>query len=167
MAKQDEQRLMVKIATLYYVEGLKQSEIAQSLTLSQSFVSRILNRSVKEGVVKISVVPPANVYPELEKAIEQTYNLPQAIVVDVPDQASSLQIKQAIGSAAAHYLETRLRNDELIGISSWSGTIRAMVDALHPLNSACKGVIQLLGGVGANGNVQATILTQNLSLIHI
>ncbi|MEN4558007.1 sugar-binding transcriptional regulator [Pantoea agglomerans] len=165
MAKQDEQRLMVKIATLYYVEGLKQSEIAQSLTLSQSFVSRILNRSVKEGVVKISVVPPANVYPELEKAIEQSYNLPQAIVVDVPDQASPLQIKQAIGSAAAHYLETRLRNDELIGISSWSGTIRAMVDALHPLNSACKGVIQLLGGVGANGNVQATILTQNLAAL--
>ena len=88
MAKQDEQRLMVKIATLYYVEGMKQSDIAQSLTLSQSFVSRILNRSVKEGVVKISVVPPANVYPELEKAIEQTYNLPQAIVVDVPEQAS-------------------------------------------------------------------------------
>ena len=149
MAKQDEQRLMVKIATLYYVEGLKQSEIAQSLKLSQSFVSRILNRSVKEGVVKISVVPPANVFPELEKAIEQTYGLPQAIVVDVPDQASTLQIKQAIGSAAAHYLETRLRDDELIGISSWSGTIRAMVDALHPLNSSCKGVIQLLGGVGA------------------
>jgi DNA-binding transcriptional regulator LsrR (DeoR family) len=33
---------------------------------------------------------------------EQTYGLPQAIVVDVPDQASTLQIKQAIGSAAAH-----------------------------------------------------------------
>lgn len=39
------------------------------------------------------------------------------------------------------------------------------VDALHPLNSACKGVIQLLGGVGANGNVQATILTQNLAAL--
>lgn len=165
MAKQDEQRLMVKIATLYYAEGMKQSAIAESLKLSQSFVSRILNRSVKEGVVKISVVPPANVFPELEKAIEQTYNLPQAIVVDVPDNASALQIKQAIGSAAAHYLETRLRSDELIGISSWSGTIRAMVDALHPLNASCKGVIQLLGGVGANGNVQATILTQNLAAL--
>ncbi len=58
MAKQDEQRLMVKIATLYYVEGRKQSDIAQLLKLSQSFVSRILTRSVKEGVVKISVVPP-------------------------------------------------------------------------------------------------------------
>jgi len=165
MAKQDEQRLMVKIATLYYSEGMKQSDIAQMLKLSQSFVSRILNRSVKEGVVKISVVPPANIFPAIEKAIEQTYGLPQAIVVDVPDNASPLQIKQAIGSAAAHYLETRLRADELIGISSWSGTIRAMVDALHPLNVPCKGVIQLLGGVGANGNVQATILTQNLAAL--
>lgn len=165
MAKQDEQRLMVKIATLYYSEGMKQSDIAQMLKLSQSFVSRILSRSVKEGVVKISVVPPANIFPALEKAIEQTYGLPQAIVVDVPENASSSQIKQAIGSAAAHYLETRLRADELIGISSWSGTIRAMVDALHPFNAACKGVIQLLGGVGANGNVQATILTQNLAAL--
>ena len=86
-------------------------------------------------------------------------------MVDVPENASSQQIKQAIGSAAAHYLETRLRADELIGISSWSGTIRAMVDALHPFNAACKGVIQLLGGVGANGNVQATILTQNLAAL--
>ena len=85
MAKQDEQRLMVKIATLYYSEGMKQSDIAQMLKLSQSFVSRILNRSVKEGVVKISVVPPANIFPALEKAIEQTYGLPQAIVVDVPE----------------------------------------------------------------------------------
>ena len=49
MAKQDEQRLLVKIATLYYLEGLKQSEIAQSLSLSQSFVSRAITRCQKEG----------------------------------------------------------------------------------------------------------------------
>ncbi len=59
--------------------------------------------------------------------------------MDVAEQASVSEIKQAIGSAAAHYLETRLRPDELIGISSWSGTIRCMVDALHPLNASCKG----------------------------
>lgn len=42
MAKQDEQRLLVKIATLYYLEGRKQSDIAQLLSLSQSFVSRAI-----------------------------------------------------------------------------------------------------------------------------
>lgn len=37
MSKQDEQRLLVKIATLYYSENKKQSEIASLLHLSQSF----------------------------------------------------------------------------------------------------------------------------------
>jgi len=38
-----------------------------------------------------------------------------------------------------------------------------MVDELHPQSIKAQGVIQLLGGVGPNGNVQATILTQNLA----
>ncbi|VDZ73355.1 Putative transcriptional regulator [Atlantibacter hermannii] len=49
MSKQDEQRLLVKIATLYYVDGMKQSEIAGLLQLSQSFVSRAITRCQKEG----------------------------------------------------------------------------------------------------------------------
>lgn len=163
MAKQDEQRLLVKIATLYYLEGRKQSDIAQILSLSQSFVSRAISRSQKEGVVKISVVQPSNIFLNLEKGIEERYGLKQTIIVDAEEGASETMIKRAIGSAAAHYLETRLRPDDLIGVSSWSSTIRAMVDEVHSHNLKAGGVIQLLGGVGPNGNVQATILTQTLA----
>ena len=157
MAKQDEQRLLVKIATLYYLEGRKQSDIAQLLSLSQSFISRALTRCQKEGVVKISVVQPSNIFLNLEKGIEERYGIKQAIVV------TDHTIKRAIGSAAAHYLETRLRPKDFIGVSSWSSTIRAMVDEVHAQNLKASGVIQLLGGVGPNGNVQATILTQTLA----
>ena len=132
MSKQDEQRLLVKIATLYYVDGMKQSEIAGLLQLSQSFVSRAITRCQKEGVVKISVIQPPNIFLSLEHALEQKYGIRQAIVVDVDEPASAMQIKHAIGSAAAHYVETRLRPGDLVGISSWSSTIRAMVDELHP-----------------------------------
>ncbi|MCT4708575.1 sugar-binding transcriptional regulator [Enterobacteriaceae bacterium H16N7] len=163
MAKQDEQRLLVKIATLYYLEGRKQSDIAELLSLSQSFVSRAITRCQKEGVVKISVVQPSNIFLNLEKGIEERYGLKQAVIVDVEEDASDAAIKRAIGSAAAHYLETRLRPRDLIGISSWSSTIRAMVDAVHTQNLKASGIIQLLGGVGPNGNVQATILTQTLA----
>lgn len=163
MSKQDEQRLLVKIATLYFVDGMKQSEIAGLLHLSQSFVSRAITRCQKEGVVKISVIQPANIFLSLEQALEKKYGIRQAIVVDVDETAPAGQIKHAIGSAAAHYVETRLRPDDLVGISSWSSTIRAMVDELHPQSIKARGVIQLLGGVGPNGNVQATILTQNLA----
>ncbi len=51
MSKQDEQRLLVKIATLYYSENKKQSEIASLLHLSQSFVSRALTRCQKVAAV--------------------------------------------------------------------------------------------------------------------
>lgn len=163
MSKQDEQRLMVKIATLYYTDGMKQSGIAKTLHLSQSFVSRMLMRCLNEGVVKISVIPPGNIFPALEHSLEKKYGIQQAVVVDAAEDANPAQIRQAIGSAAAHYMETRIRANDLVGISSWSGTIRAMVDALHPQSIKARGVIQLLGGVGANGNVQATILTQTLA----
>ncbi|AUO65343.1 DNA-binding transcriptional regulator [Citrobacter freundii complex sp. CFNIH2] len=163
MSKQDEQRLLVKIATLYYAENKKQSEIATLLHLSQSFVSRALTRCQKDGLVKITVVQPTNIFVSLEKALEEQYGIRQAIVVDVGDNPTGAQIKHAIGSAAAHYVETRIRPEDLVGISSWSSTIRCMVDEMHPQNIRAAGVIQLLGGVGPNGNVQATILTQQLA----
>ncbi|MCE0495993.1 sugar-binding transcriptional regulator [Vibrio salinus] len=163
MSRQDEQRLLVKIATLYYLEGYKQSDIAKTMSLSQSFVSRAINRSIKEGVVKISVVQPENMFINLEKAIQKKYVIDQAIVVDSDEHQDEAMVKRAIGSAAAHYLETRLRANDLIGISSWSSTIRAMVDQMYSQKLKASGVIQLLGGVGANGNVQATILTQTLA----
>jgi len=163
MSKQDEQRLLVKIATLYYSENKKQSEIASFLQLSQSFVSRALTRCQKEGLVKITVVQPTHIFVELEKEIEARFGIRQAIVVDAGENASSTQIKHAIGSAAAHYVETRLRPEDWVGISSWSSTIRCMVDEMHPQSIRAAGVIQLLGGVGPNGNVQATILTQQLA----
>lgn len=128
-----------------------------------SFISRALTRCQKEGVVKISVVQPSNIFLNLEKGIEERYGIKQAIVVDTEDDASDHTIKRAIGSAAAHYLETRLRPKDFIGVSSWSSTIRAMVDEVHAQNLKASGVIQLLGGVGPNGNVQATILTQTLA----
>ncbi|CAG9000823.1 MAG: Deoxyribonucleoside regulator [Candidatus Celerinatantimonas neptuna] len=165
MLKRDEQRLLIKIATLYYEERQKQSDIAKRLDLSQSFVSRALARCLKENLVKISVVQPANIYLKTEAQLQARFGLGQAIVVDVEDPDNDDEIKKSIGSAAAHYLQTSLNVDDLVGISSWSSTIRAMVEELHPLKTKAKGVVQLLGGVGVNGSIQATMLTHSLASI--
>ncbi|MBU1294396.1 MAG: sugar-binding transcriptional regulator [Gammaproteobacteria bacterium] len=163
MSKADEKRLLLKIATLYYQDGLKQADIAKTLRLSQSQVSRAITRCLKEGIVKISVIQPPSVFIGLESQIQQRFNVSNVIVVDIEDNPSDTQIKRVIGSSAAHYLDTSLRDGDLIGISSWSDTIRSMVDHLHSTKAKAKGVIQVLGGVGHNGNIQATILTQNMA----
>jgi DNA-binding transcriptional regulator LsrR (DeoR family) len=75
--------------------------------------------------VKITVVQPTNIFVDLEKAIEERFGIRQAIVVDVGENASYSQVKHAIGSAAAHYVETRLRPEDLWG--SRPGAVRSAV----------------------------------------
>ncbi|HBO39329.1 MAG TPA: DNA-binding transcriptional regulator [Pasteurellaceae bacterium] len=163
MSVLDEKRLLTKIATLYYVENLKQTDIAKKLSLSQSFVSRSLAKCISDGIVKISIIPPANTFLELERQIQSKYNISQAIVVDVNHEDDDLKIKSMIGSAAAYYLQVTLQPDTLVGISAWSSTIKAMLETLLPLNIKAKAVVQLLGGVGINGNLQANFLTYELA----
>jgi len=58
MARVDELRLIARVARMYYEWNLRQSEIAKQLGLSQATVSRLLNRSIKEGIIRISVRKP-------------------------------------------------------------------------------------------------------------
>ena len=37
-----------------------------------------------------------------------------------------------LGAAAAFYLETTLKPTDVIGISSWSAALLAMVESMHP-----------------------------------
>jgi len=164
MPRIDEVRLMVRVARLYYEQELGQPEIAAQLDLSQSSVSRLLKRARQEHIVRITVTAPMGTYAELEEALERTYGLKEAIVVDTVD-GDDERVLREIGAAAAFYLENTLKPGEVIGISSWSATILAMVDAMQPVNriSDVK-VVQILGGVGnPKANVFAAQLISRLA----
>ena len=45
MARIDELRLMTKVARMYYEQGLRQTEITDRLNMSQSTISRLLQRA--------------------------------------------------------------------------------------------------------------------------
>ena len=69
MAHIDELRLMTRVARMYYQMGLRQAEIAERLSLSQSTISRLLKRAEREQIVRITVSVPNGVYTELEEAL--------------------------------------------------------------------------------------------------
>ncbi len=79
--------------------------------------------------------------------MESTCGLKEAIVIEsLPNEK---QIMRDLGSAAACYLNTTLKPNEVIGISSWSATLLAAVDAMTPITRPIGAqVIQILGGVG-------------------
>lgn len=164
MAGVNELRLMTKIAKLYYEAHLTQVEIARSLSISQATVSRLFNRAKEEGIIRISVSVPPGVNSDLEAALIETYRLKDAVVVDCLSDDEN-QIMRDLGAASAYYVETTIKDSEVIGISSWSSTLLALLDAMHPLpNKSGIRVIQVLGGVGnPSAEVHATRLTGRLA----
>ncbi len=148
MSRIDELRLIARITRMYYEWEMRQSEIASQLGLSQATVSRLLNRAKDEGIVRISVNLPNGVYTELEELLVKKFELRDAIIVDSLDENEHI-IQRDLGAAAAYYLESAIRPNEVIGISSWSATLLNLVDALHPIpkKPGIK-VVQILGGVG-------------------
>lgn len=95
MSQIEEQRLITKIASLYYEEGLKQSEISAQLDLSQSFISRALRRALQEGVVKITVMRLQGLHLELETQLQRRYGVRRVIVVEATEPGNDESIKQA------------------------------------------------------------------------
>jgi DNA-binding transcriptional regulator LsrR (DeoR family) len=141
-------RLMTRVARLYYEEGLNQNEVARRLGITQVAVSRLLKKAEAHGIVRTTVVPPPGAFADLEGLLEERFGLQQAIVGDAT-RDSEEAVLNAIGAAAAHFLESTLKTGEVIGISSWSSSLLSMVDHMHPPRKVenCL-VVQMLGGVG-------------------
>lgn len=141
-------RLITKVARMYHERGIRQVDIAETLHLSQTRVSRLLRRATELGIVRTVVAVAQGVHTDLEEALENKYGLAEAVVVDV--QGSDEDIALALGSAGAAYLETTLTGGERVGISSWSRTLLRVVDRMSPFRvPGAESVIQLVGGLGA------------------
>ena len=144
---------------MYHERGVRQTDIAETLHLSQARVSRLLKRATELGIVRTVVAVAPGVHTEVEEALEETYGLGEAVVVDV--YGTEEEIIAALGSAGATYLETTLTGGERIGVSSWSQTLLAVVDRMRPFRApGAESVIQLMGGVGA-----AAVQTQGNRLL--
>lgn len=161
----EEQRFIAKVAHMYYQLGLKQTIIARQLDISQATVSRLLRQAVKTGIVQITVTMPVGVYADLEAALCEKYGLKAALVVDCDKPDDETWLQRHIGSTAAHYVRTTLGQSETVGLSSWSSTLLAMVNAMPPLKKATQAqVVQILGGVGnPSAEIYAARLTERFA----
>ena len=166
VTQSDEVRLIARVARLYYESGLKQPEIARRLQLSQPKVSRLLKQAVDRDIVRITVRVPVGVHAELEEGLESTYGLLEAVVVET-SAIDEAHLMRDLGHAAAFHLETTIQPGDVIGISSWSASLLATVNAMHPVTGGDNvRVVQILGGVGnPAAEVHATQLTGRLAAL--
>ena len=160
-------RLTTRVACMYHERGLGQARIAEQLGLSQARVSRLLKQAQELGIVRTTVHVPEGVHAEIEEQLEGRYGLDEMIVVEVADAASldDDRMSQALAATAASYLELAVPTWETVGVSSWSATLLAAVNAMRPTGPGeTRSIVQVLGGLGfASSQAFATRLTERLA----
>lgn len=159
--------LIVKVARLYHEQGLRQPEIAARLNMSQSRVSRLLKEGVETGVVRTIVVEPPGMFSDLEDRLRDRFGLRDVVVAGAPDDAGDSALLSAIGGAGARYLESTMLPSDRVGLSSWSASLLAVVDAMSPRTTrTAESIVQVIGGVGdPRAQVQATRLADRLARV--
>ncbi|MBN2072730.1 MAG: sugar-binding transcriptional regulator [Actinobacteria bacterium] len=137
-------KLMVKVANLYYREGLKQESISRRLKISKYQVNRIIKKAVANGMIQINIIDPTVIVSALEEKLEKTHGLKRAIVVQ-NSGLSEFELKAKLGQAAAEYLTDIIKDGDIIGVS-WGTTINEVVNHLPPRINKKVEVVQITGG---------------------
>lgn len=148
-------RLALRAATLYYLDGLTQAEIAARLGVSRPTAGRLVARAKARGLVRIDIVVPPDVRDDLhadeERELEARFGLTEVVIaghgVDVgaPGRPPAFA---SVGRAAATLLMRRLDSDDVLGFT-WGPEQVAVATALSPGVATCRAVVQLDGAMSS------------------
>lgn len=133
-----------RIAWLYYVEGLTQSEVADRVGLSRVRVNRELAICRESGIVQIRINAKLAPCVALERELVKRLGLKDAVVVPTPGDSSLLPA--VIGAAAGQYVSDRLMAGMSIGVA-WGRTLLGSLRAIERRPLEGLSVVSLIGGL--------------------
>lgn len=137
-------RNRMRIAWMYYVEGLTQNEIAERLGIGRVTVVRNINEAIKQREVKIRIEGEIAECIEIEDSLKKAFNLKDAIVV--PEPNNSENIAKSIGNAAGMFVTDTLMDGMSVGVG-WGATLYESLATLTTRELNDVQVMSLLGGV--------------------
>jgi deoxyribonucleoside regulator len=147
-------RLALRAATLYYLDGLTQAEVAARLGVSRPTAGRLVARAKAKGLVRVEVAVPDDqrdtLHADEENALEHKFGLTEAVVVgDSVDVAGPLDEPAswtAVGRAAAKLLTRRVDEADTLGFT-WGPETVAVARALPTGVATCRSIVQLDGAM--------------------
>jgi len=138
---------LIEVARAYYLQNRTQAEIARSIGISRSMVSRDLALARSLGVVEIRIHDPRVTRGAFAQRLRDHFPHLLDVVIaptfsDRPDA-----IRASIGRAAAHYLSERLQPGQRL-VLGCGRTLRELVDALPKYPVPGLEIVQAMGNIG-------------------
>jgi DNA-binding transcriptional regulator LsrR (DeoR family) len=143
---EDDEQLRVRVAWLYFMEGLTQADIAAKLGITRLRANRLLGEARASGLVNIQVKARLADCVALERELVTETGLKDAVIVPTPADAG--QIATVLGRATADYLSRHLGENRTraLGIG-WGATLRETVRHLAAANLPELSINSMMGGL--------------------
>ncbi|HIY66482.1 MAG TPA: transcriptional regulator [Candidatus Agrococcus pullicola] len=158
--------MLVRAATLYYMDGRSQAEVATTIGVSRSNVSRMLTDARRLGIVEITIHDAQGRANELEARVRERTGMQDVIVARGTDRNLA-----RVGALGAEWLLDHAPRDGRISVS-WGASVQAVVDAVEP-GTSMPGleILPLVGGLStvdsaSDGNVLVRSLATRLGARH-
>lgn len=164
MSNFDELSQMHRVAHLYYMDNLLQSEIALKEGISRPQVSRILKKARDAGVVEIRIHQPVAQHElGLHTAVKQRFSLSDVVIMPSLE-SDKRSFNEVFSVAAAMYLSEELTKYRRVGIG-WGWTL-FNISKVYPACSNRR-EIQFLPLVSNSGqthrNLQTTMIVDRIA----
>ncbi|MFD4253439.1 sugar-binding transcriptional regulator [Amycolatopsis thermoflava] len=140
-----EQQLLVKAARLYYEEGRSQHQVADTLGVSRSSVSRMLTAARERGIVQIRINDPAGRDLDLEGELTARFGLRDCRVAE---NAAGERPLPRVGELGARWLLENLHSGQRVGVS-WGRGLQALVQHVPDESLLDVEVLPLVGGLSS------------------
>lgn len=139
------QKLIARVLTLHFQEGLSQAEIAKGMNLSTAKVNRLIKQGREMGMVEFIIHSPFQRLFELESALKTHWNLSECLVVETVSGNPDV-ILDLVGKAAANLLESAWPANGRIAITGGKA-LSAIADNISSKEPSGCEVVPLTGGV--------------------
>ena len=151
-------RKMNLAAEMYYLYDMSQKEIADRLSVSRPWVSKLLKRAKETGVVRIEINSPLAGNPDIESRIREKYHINNITVIKplVEHDYTNISV------AAASYLISHVKNTDVIGVS-WGMSIAHMIEHVVDMNLPDVNIVPIVGGAGSDAECLSNTNVTNLS----
>ncbi len=146
--ERDEALLLADVAQRYYLEDQTQEQIARSIGVSRSNVSRMLKEARRQGLVEIRIHHPLGTLPDVQAELTERFGLRECLVLAPGDDAASaVPVAERIGALAARYLNEHMPDGSIVGVG-WGSTVYNVITSGYLRKKHGVTVVQFMGSVG-------------------
>jgi|GEM_PF-3428687 len=140
-------RLVARIAELFYIQEVSQYEIARRFDFSTAKVCRLIKEAKKREIIEFKIKKFDKRFIELESEVEKKYGIKEVIIYynsDTKDYDEDI-LFQKVGSLAAEYFRRIIKDDLNIALV-WGKTLYHFVNNIKSEKKHNVKVFSTLGG---------------------